>query len=109
MHFEGKSSDEVIDEETEWKPTWQKVKTCLQKAMKSWRIKSYKSKEQQSQFYQVLPKSVLRMSPLIEPKLTWKEDILNHNDVRTNGGNKMVESSKRTGSRLTLQSMSQKR
>ena len=48
MDFEGKSSDEVIDEETEWKPTWQKVRTYLQKAMESRRIKSYKSKEQQS-------------------------------------------------------------
>ena len=48
LDFEGKSSDEVIDEETEWKPTWQKVRTYLQKAMESRRIKSYKSKEQQS-------------------------------------------------------------
>ena len=55
LHFEGKSirlGDKVIDEEREWKPTWQKVNTCLQKAMESRRIKNYKTKEQQSQFYQ---------------------------------------------------------
>ena len=36
--FEGKSirlGNEVIDEEREWEPMWQKVKTCLQKAMES--------------------------------------------------------------------------
>ena len=36
LSFEWKSirlGDEVIDEEREWKPTWRKVKTCLQKAM----------------------------------------------------------------------------
>ena len=47
-----KLGHEVIDEEREWKPTWQKVKTCLQKAMESRRIENYKTKEQQSQFYQ---------------------------------------------------------
>ena len=53
--FEGKSirlGDKVTDEEREWKPTWQKVKTCLRKAMESRRIENYKIKEQQSQFYQ---------------------------------------------------------
>ena len=53
--FEGKLirlGDEVIDEEREWKPTWQKVKICLQKAMESKRIGNCKTKEQQSQFYQ---------------------------------------------------------
>ena len=55
LRFEGKSirlGDEVIDEEREWKPTWQKVKTYLQEAKESRRIKNYKTKEQQSQFYQ---------------------------------------------------------
>ena len=55
LRFEGKSiklGDEVTDEEREWKPTWRKVKTCLQKAMESRRIENYKTKEQQSQFYQ---------------------------------------------------------
>ena len=54
LRFEGKSTrldDEVIDEEREWKPTWQKAQTCFQKAMESRRIKNYKTKEQQSQFY----------------------------------------------------------
>ena len=44
LRFEGKSirlGDEVIDEEREWKPTRQKVKTCLQKTMESRRIKVY--------------------------------------------------------------------
>ena len=53
--FEGKSirlGDEVIDPEREWKPTWRKVKTCLQKAIESRRTENYKKKEQQSQFYQ---------------------------------------------------------
>ena len=55
LRFEGKSiklGDEVTDEEREWKPTWRKLKTCLQKAMESRRIENYKTKEQQSQFYQ---------------------------------------------------------
>ena len=42
------------------------------------------------------------MSPLVEPELTWKEDILNHDDARTNGRDKVVESSERIGSRWTL-------
>ena len=44
LRFEGKSirlGDEVIDEEREWKPTRQKVKTYLQKTMESRRIKVY--------------------------------------------------------------------
>ena len=55
LRFEGKLirlGDEVIDEEREWKPTWWKVKTYLQKAMESRRIANYKTKEQQRQFYQ---------------------------------------------------------
>ena len=55
LHFEGKLirlADEVIDEEREWKSKWQKVKICLQKAMEFRKIKNYKTKEQQSQFYQ---------------------------------------------------------
>ena len=53
--FEGKLirlGDEVIGGEREWKPTWWKVKTCLQKAMESRRIENYKTKKQQSQSYQ---------------------------------------------------------
>ena len=49
--FEGKSirlGDKVINEEREWKPMWQKAKTCLQKAVQSRRITNYKTKEQQS-------------------------------------------------------------
>ena len=42
------------------------------------------------------------MSSLVEPKLTWKEDILNHDGARTNGGDKIPESSERIGSRPTL-------
>ena len=55
LSFEGKLirlADEVIDEEREWKPTWWKVKTCLQKAMESRRIEKHKIKEQQSQFFE---------------------------------------------------------
>ena len=55
LRFEGKSiklGDEVIDEERKWKPMRRKVKTCLQKAIESRRIENYKTKEQQSQFYQ---------------------------------------------------------
>ena len=55
LSFEGKSirlADEMIDEEREWKPTWWKVKTCLQKAMESRRIEKYKIKEQQSHFFE---------------------------------------------------------
>ena len=42
------------------------------------------------------------MSSLVEPKLTRKEDILNHDDARTNDGDTIVESSDRFGSRRTL-------
>ena len=55
LRFDGKLirlGDEVIGGEREWKPTWWKVKTCLQKAMESRRIENYKTKKQQSQFYQ---------------------------------------------------------
>ena len=41
--FEGKLirlGDEVIGGEREWKPTWWKVETCLQKAMESRRIEN---------------------------------------------------------------------
>ena len=57
LHFEGKSirlDNEVINEERKWKPTWQKKKTCLQKAIESRRIEHFKTKEQQSQFFQEL-------------------------------------------------------
>ena len=57
----------------------------------------------------ILPRARRRMSSLIEPKLTRKEDILNHDDPRTNGGHKIVERSDRIGSRRTLLSMSRKR
>ena len=39
------------------------------------------------------------MSSLVEPKLTLKEDIVNHNNPRANGGDKIVEGSERIGSR----------
>ena len=44
--------DEVIDEEREWKLAWRKVKTSLQKATEAKRIEIYRTKEQQSHFYQ---------------------------------------------------------
>ena len=44
--------DGVIDEEREWKPTWRKLKTFLQKAVESRRTENYKTKEQQSQLHQ---------------------------------------------------------
>ena len=50
----------------------------------------------------ILPRIIRRMSSLVEPKLTWKKDILNHDDARTNGGDKIVESSERISSRRTL-------
>ena len=43
---------EVIDEATEYKVVWRKVKNSLQKATESRRIEIYKTKEQQSQVYQ---------------------------------------------------------
>ena len=55
LSFEQRSirlEDEVIDEEREWKPTWRKVKQSLQKATEAKRIAKYRTKEQQSQFYQ---------------------------------------------------------
>ena len=50
----------------------------------------------------ILPRSRRRISSLVEPKLTQKEDILNHDDARTNGRYKILESSQRIGSRRTL-------
>ena len=35
----------------EWKPTWKRVKTALQKGTKQMRIKTYQSKDQQSGFF----------------------------------------------------------
>ena len=49
-----------------------------------------------------LPRTRRQTSPLVEPKLTRKEDILNHDNARTNGGEKIVESSERIGSRRML-------
>ena len=43
--------EEVIDEATEYKAVWRKVKNSLQKATESRRIEIYKTKEQQSQVY----------------------------------------------------------
>ena len=43
--------EEVIDEPTEYKAVWRKVKNSLQKATESRRIEIYKTKEQQSQVY----------------------------------------------------------
>ena len=42
------------------------------------------------------------MSSLVEPKLTRKEDTFNHDDARTNRGEKIMESSKRIGTIRTL-------
>ena len=51
LSFEWKSirlGDEVIDEEREWKPTWRKVKTCLQKAMESSEAKPTRQRNSKS-------------------------------------------------------------
>ena len=45
----------------------------------------------------ILPRTCTRMSSLVEPKLARKDDILDHDDARTNGGEKIVESSDRIG------------
>ena len=45
------------------------------------------------------------MSSLVQPKLTRKEDIFNHDDARAICGNKSVESSERIVSRRTLKEM----
>ena len=50
----------------------------------------------------ILPRTGRQMSSLVEPKLTQKEDILNHDDARTNGGDKIVESSESIAFRWTL-------
>ena len=41
------------------------------------------------------------MPSLVQPKLRRKENILNHDGSRTNGGDKIVESIERIGSRRT--------
>ena len=73
----------------------------MQKAMEPRRIENCKTKEQQSQLYQE-QEDRRQTSSLVEPKLTRKEDILSHDDARTNGGDKIVESSERIGSRRML-------
>ena len=50
----------------------------------------------------ILPRTRKRMSSLVELKLTRKEDILNHDHARTNGADKIVESSERIDPRRTL-------
>ena len=50
----------------------------------------------------ILHRKKRQMSSLVEPQLTRKEDILNHDNARTNGGDKILESSERLGSRWTL-------
>ena len=50
----------------------------------------------------ILQRTRRQMSSLVEQKLTRKEDILNHDNARTNGGDKIVESSERIGSRQML-------
>ena len=50
----------------------------------------------------ILQRTSRRMSSLVVPKLTWKEDILNHEDAKTNGADKILESRDRIGSRCTL-------
>ena len=57
----------------------------------------------------ILPRTIRRMSSLVEPKHTWKEDILNRDDARTNSGDKITEYNRTIGSRRMLWSMSQKR
>ena len=86
MSFEGKSirlGDEVNDEERKRKPLWWRVKTCLQKAMESRGIKKI---QRQKKAKPILPRTCTRMSSLVEPKLARKDDILDHDDARTNGG-----------------------
>ena len=55
LRFEGnliRLGDETIDEEIDYKVTWRKVKSRLQKATESKRIETYETKEQQSKVYQ---------------------------------------------------------
>ena len=102
LRFEGKPirlGSEVIDEEREWKRTWWKVKTCLQKAIGSTRTDKLQDKRRERP---ILLRTRKQMSSLVEPKLTRKEDILNHVDARTSGGDKIVESSQRIGLRRML-------
>ena len=50
----------------------------------------------------ILRRTRRQMSSLVKPKLTWKKYILNHDDARTNGGDKITASSKRIGSTRML-------
>ena len=55
LRFEDDSirlDEEVIEAEREYKATWRKVKISVQKATEAKRIEIYKTKVQQSQFYQ---------------------------------------------------------
>jgi len=54
MRFERDSihiDEERIDDETEYKPTWRKIKNKLQKKTEEKRTEEYRTKEQQSQTY----------------------------------------------------------
>ena len=62
-----------IDKEIDYKVAWRKVKSRLQ-----------------------------RVSYVVETEFTWTKDIINHDDARTNGGDKNMESSESVGSKRTL-------
>ena len=69
---------EVIDEATEYKAVWRKVKNSLLKATESRRIEIYKTKEQQSQVYRDQEEECNDMAGA---EFTWSKDIIDHDDA----------------------------
>ena len=92
LRFEGDSirlDDEIIDDDREYRSTWRKVKTCLQKATEVKRIECTRG----------------GMPLVVEPESTWQKDGCNNDDVGTNGRNEILESFKRIGAKRTVPSM----
>ena len=57
--------------EHEWKPTWKRVKTALQKGTKQMRIERYQSKDQQSRFFREREvECILWLSQYLHPRKT---------------------------------------
>ena len=62
------------------------MKTCLQKAMESSEARPTKQRNSKAN-----SRTSRRMSSLVEPKITRKEEILNHDNTTTNCGDKIVK------------------
>lgn len=103
LHFEGdliRLGDEIIDKEIDYKVTWRKVKNRLQKATESKRNLRDERAAKPS-----VSSARRRVPCMVKTESTWTKDIINHDDIGTDGRDKGLESSKRTGTREAMSSM----